>query len=69
MNPPVPDARELIAPSGWRMVDFVSDLHLDAAHPATVRAFADYLAATPADAVFLLGDVFEAWAATASTSA
>lgn len=61
MNPPVPDAREFVAPAGWRLVDFVSDLHLDAAHPATVRAFARYLAATPADAVFLLGDVFEVW--------
>ncbi|WP_343593359.1 UDP-2,3-diacylglucosamine diphosphatase [Paracidovorax wautersii] len=61
MNPPVPDVREFVAPSGWRVVDCVSDLHLDAAHPATVQAFADYLAATPADAVFLLGDVFEVW--------
>ena len=57
----MPDAREFVAPAGWRMVDFVSDLHLDAAHPATVQALARYLATTPADAVFLLGDVFEVW--------
>lgn len=61
MSLPVSDVHECVAPAGWRTVDFVSDLHLDAAHPATVQAFADYLAATPADAVFLLGDVFEVW--------
>ncbi|WP_404976839.1 MULTISPECIES: UDP-2,3-diacylglucosamine diphosphatase [unclassified Acidovorax] len=62
VNLAVPPAGELIAPPDWRTVDFVSDLHLDAAHPATVQAFEGYLAATPADAVFLLGDVFEVWA-------
>jgi len=61
MSLPVPDVREFFAPAGWRTVDFVSDLHLEAEHPATVDAFTGYLDATPADAVFLLGDLFEVW--------
>jgi UDP-2,3-diacylglucosamine hydrolase len=52
---------ELPAPPGWRTVDFLSDLHLDSAHRATLRAFARYLQTTPADAVFILGDLFEVW--------
>lgn len=44
-----------------QVVDFVSDLHLSAAMPRTTEAFLAYLAHTPADALVLLGDVFEAW--------
>lgn len=54
-------AAELIAPPSWRCIDFVSDLHLQASHPRTFDAFTAYLRQTPADALFLLGDVFEAW--------
>lgn len=49
------------APPHWRAIDFISDLHLDAQHPATFAAWRQHLLNTPADAVFLLGDVFEAW--------
>lgn len=49
------------APAGWRAIDFLSDLHLDAAHPRTFEGWRHELLDTPADAVFLLGDVFEAW--------
>jgi UDP-2,3-diacylglucosamine hydrolase len=52
---------ELPAPSRWRTVDFISDLHLQADEPQTHAAWADYLSHTPADAVFMLGDVFEVW--------
>jgi UDP-2,3-diacylglucosamine hydrolase len=52
---------ELVAPSGWRTVDFISDLHLHPSEPATFAAWARYLSDTPADAVFMLGDLFEAW--------
>lgn len=42
---------------------FVSDLHLDAARPRIVRMFLDFLRdqATHADALYLLGDLFEYW--------
>ena len=41
---------------------FISDLHLDSARPAVTRALADFLQATPtATALYILGDLFEAW--------
>ena len=52
---------ELVAPSSWRTVDFISDLHLNADEPATFSACQAYLQETPADAVFILGDLFEVW--------
>lgn len=61
MTPTVPQLAELAAPADWRTVDFISDLHLEPGQPATVQALRQYLAATPADAVFLLGDLFEVW--------
>lgn len=61
MTPTVPRFEVLNAPSHWRTVDFLSDLHLQASEPATLAAFTDYLAHTNADAVFLLGDIFEVW--------
>lgn len=57
----VPRFEELTAPSHWRTVEFISDLHLQAAEPATVAAWQHYLAATQADALFILGDLFEVW--------
>ncbi len=56
-----PQAEELQAPPHWRTLDFISDLHLQPSEPATVRAWRDFLATTPADALFILGDLFEAW--------
>jgi UDP-2,3-diacylglucosamine hydrolase len=52
---------ELTAPPAWRTVDFISDLHLNAGEPATFAAWQHYLQTTPADAVFMLGDLFEVW--------
>lgn len=49
------------APAGWRAVEFISDLHLSAAEPATFDAWAAYMAGTQADAVLILGDLFDAW--------
>ena len=57
----VPAMPELIAPAHWRTVEFISDLHLDPSEPATVQAWRDYLATSTADAIFLLGDIFEVW--------
>jgi UDP-2,3-diacylglucosamine hydrolase len=49
------------APAHWRTIDFISDLHLQAGQPATYQAWQRYMASTPADAVFILGDLFEVW--------
>ena len=51
----------MIAPPDWRMVDFLSDVHLDASEAATFNAWAHHLNTTPADALFILGDLFEVW--------
>jgi UDP-2,3-diacylglucosamine hydrolase len=42
-------------------MDFISDLHLDAHERATFDAWAQHMAHTPADALFILGDLFEVW--------
>lgn len=56
-----PSFSALEAPPHWRAVDFISDLHLQAGEPATFDAWRRYMASTPADAVFILGDLFEVW--------
>lgn len=61
MTPTVPRFEALQAPSHWRTVDFISDLHLQASEPATVAAWQQYLQTTQADALFILGDLFEVW--------
>lgn len=61
MNPTTPRIAELTAPAVWQVVDFISDLHLQASEPATVQAWEHYMAHTRADAVFILGDLFEVW--------
>lgn len=48
-------------PDAVQVVEFVSDLHLCPEMPHTREGFERYLASTRADAVLLLGDVFEAW--------
>ena len=52
---------ELDAPAHWRAIDFISDLHLQAGAPATAQAFRRYLQDCQADALFILGDLFEVW--------
>lgn len=56
-----PQAAELPAAPSWRSVDCISDLHLHPAEPGTFVAWQSYMASSPADAVFILGDLFEAW--------
>jgi len=51
----------LAAPAHWRCIEFISDLHLQAGLPATFSAWRDYLKSTGADALFILGDLFEVW--------
>jgi UDP-2,3-diacylglucosamine hydrolase len=52
---------KLTAPQAWQTVDLISDLHLQASETATFEAWRDYMANTPADAVLILGDLFEVW--------
>ena len=58
----LPSFAQLQAPPSWHTVDFISDLHLQAEEAATFEAWRRYMRETPADAVFILGDLFEVWA-------
>ena len=49
------------APETWRTVDFISDLHLQEKEIATFEVWQAYMQNTTADAVFILGDLFEVW--------
>lgn len=60
MTSPVFDS-ELRLGDDVRVVDFISDIHLSEAMPATAAAWEAYMASTKADALFLLGDIFEVW--------
>jgi UDP-2,3-diacylglucosamine hydrolase len=51
----------LQAPAGWQTVDLISDLHLQASDMATFEAWQGYMTRTRADAVLILGDLFEVW--------
>jgi UDP-2,3-diacylglucosamine hydrolase len=51
----------LTAPARWQQVDLLSDLHLGPDTPGTVARLEQHLAETPAQAVLLLGDIFEVW--------
>jgi len=57
----LPAFYEVQADESWLAIDFISDLHLCAEEPQTFTAWRDYLHRTRADAVFILGDLFEAW--------
>ncbi|MES2976300.1 MAG: UDP-2,3-diacylglucosamine diphosphatase [Pseudomonadota bacterium] len=57
----VPRFAQLDAAPDWRTAEFISDLHLQAGEPATFEAWERYMQATQADAVFILGDLFEVW--------
>ena len=52
------------APAHWRAVDFISDLHLQSSDGATFGAWLRFLqrpTSQRADALFILGDLFEVW--------
>lgn len=64
--PPLGEAQTLaLAPwpaaAGLRRIEFLSDLHLAAERPLTLRALAAYLERSEADAIVILGDLFEVW--------
>jgi UDP-2,3-diacylglucosamine hydrolase len=52
---------EWLTPASWQRIDLISDLHLAPDTPLTVAAWERYLLTTPADAVIMLGDLFETW--------
>ena len=52
---------QLTAPADWAQVDLLSDLHLGPDTPGTLARLARHLRGTPAQAVMLLGDIFEVW--------
>ena len=58
---PLPQPTCVLAAPTWQRIDFISDIHLDEAEPHTFDAWAHYMAHTPADALFILGDLFEVW--------
>jgi UDP-2,3-diacylglucosamine hydrolase len=59
--PPLPRFVEVAAQDDWQCIELVSDVHLNEASPGTWSAFERYLLGTTADAVLILGDLFEVW--------
>ena len=51
----------LSAAQDWAAVDFISDVHLTAQAPILFERWALYMANTSAQAIFILGDLFDAW--------
>jgi UDP-2,3-diacylglucosamine hydrolase len=49
------------ADPAWSCIDLLSDVHLQIDRPATFAAWRQHLLGTPADAVLILGDLFEVW--------
>jgi UDP-2,3-diacylglucosamine hydrolase len=54
-------ATDWAAPDEWQAIDFIADLHLSDALPRTFEAWASFMHGTVADAVVILGDLFEFW--------
>jgi UDP-2,3-diacylglucosamine hydrolase len=59
--PPTESTSTFEAPDDWRAIDLLSDLHLAEGTPEVFAAWAAHLRHTDADAVFILGDLFEVW--------
>lgn len=45
----------------WQRLEFLSDVHLHVDQPDTARAWQTHLLGSQADALFILGDLFEVW--------
>ena len=58
---PSPDLPEWQAQADWRRIDLLSDVHLQADMPRTFEAWRRHMLGSPADAVLILGDLFEVW--------
>lgn len=60
-SPEPPRAAAFVADSGWRAIELISDIHLREDRKATFAAWRAHLLGTDADALLILGDLFEAW--------
>jgi len=49
------------APSHWRAIEMLSDVHLQPEAPRTLDAWRIQMLDSDADAILILGDLFEAW--------
>jgi UDP-2,3-diacylglucosamine hydrolase len=58
---PPPQIAEIKAPAAWTCVDIISDVHLQESQPVNFLAWRHFLENSPADAIFILGDLFELW--------
>ena len=61
LDGPLGAASEIHAAPHWSGIELLSDLHLGEQAPATAHALAEHLAASDADLIVLLGDLFEVW--------
>ncbi len=61
MTAGLPAFGSFVADPAWRCIDLLSDVHLHADMPHTFAAWRTHLLDTPADAVLILGDLFEVW--------
>ncbi len=59
--PVLPATALFQADPAWRRIDLLSDVHLHPGMPRTFAAWRAHLLTTPADAVLMLGDLFEVW--------
>lgn len=57
----LPDFAVVEAPAHWRAIDFIADLHLSERTPRSFATCAGHFFGTDADAVYILGDLFEVW--------
>lgn len=61
MTAVLPDFAVFQADPAWTQIDLLSDVHLHADMPRTFEAWRAHLLGTSADAVLMLGDLFEVW--------
>lgn len=59
-TPPL-SLHRLDAPAHWRTIELLSDVHLQPEAPRTFDAWRQQMRGSEADAVLILGDLFEAW--------
>lgn len=57
----MPTFHQLTLPPSYTCIEFISDLHLEPSTPSTFTAWQHYMQTTQADALFILGDLFESW--------